>query len=101
MCMSCRQPPAKLASAAKPNSPRQRRAGFALTESPSRQLFFNFIHSVRLQTVQKHFGLVQIEILVPRLDHQKEPVLRSQREARHVENRMVGLRQSVQREHPE
>src|SRR5277367_4462138 len=98
MCMSCRQPPAKMASTAMHRSPRKR-----VVPSPSistcRKLIFNFVNSVRFQTVQKHLRLVQIEILVAGLDGQEKSVFRSQRESWHVENWMVRSRQTIQREH--
>ena len=42
-----------------------------------------------------------VELRVGRLDAEEEAVAAGQREARHVENRMVRHRQPVQRQHPE
>src|ERR1700735_4016382 len=98
MCMSWRQPTENIASAATHSSPRK-----PADPSPRipkfRKLGLNFVNSKRFQTVEKHFGLVQIEILVARLHHQEKTVVRSPRELRHVENRMIRSRQSIQRKH--
>src|SRR5437773_1902406 len=55
----------------------------------------------RFQTLQKPHCFVMIELRILRFDHQKETVARRQRKVRRVENRMVRLRQLVQRQHAE
>ena len=43
----------------------------------------------------------EVELRIARLDAQEEPVAAGQREARHVEHRVIRLRQAVQRQHAE
>src|SRR5262245_26782859 len=48
---------------------------------------------------QEFAGAFEIEFRVVGLDAQEEPVPARQSETRHVEHRVVGLRQAVQRQH--
>ena len=53
------------------------------------------------QAAQQLARAVEVELRVVRLDAQEEAVAARQREARHVEDRVVGLREAVEREHAE
>src|SRR5260370_7547189 len=56
---------------------------------------------MRMETVQEARGVRQMKLRVAGLDANKEAVRGCMREARHVENRVVRLGQSVQGEHSE
>src|SRR5689334_9162623 len=55
----------------------------------------------RAERLEELARAVEGELRVARLDAQEEPVAARQREARHVEHRVIRLRQPVQRQHPE
>src|SRR5262245_3299981 len=55
----------------------------------------------RLECFEKSTRLRQIELLVARLDAQEKSIAARQREARDVEDRVIRLRQSVERQHAE
>src|SRR3954468_15608387 len=61
----------------------------------------NVRHLRRAKALEKRTRLLQVEAWIGRLDAQKEPVARGQRESRHVEHRMKRHREAIQREHPE
>src|SRR4051812_26541113 len=67
----------------------------------ARGLIRNGRHLARIQHRQKLARLFQIELGIGRLDAEEEPIAARQREARHVEYRVIRLRQPVQREHAE
>src|SRR5438132_8358186 len=58
-------------------------------------------HLPRIERLQKIPRLVEIELRIARLDHQKKFVARRLIESRHVEHRVIRHRQSVEREHAE
>src|SRR5688572_8587052 len=64
-------------------------------------LKLNIHHFPRIQILKKPHGFIVIELHILSFDHQKETVARCQRKARRVENRVIGLRQLVQRQHAE
>src|SRR4051812_22858790 len=55
----------------------------------------------RVQRFEKAARRFQLELGILRLDAQEEAVAARQGEARHVEHRVIRLRQAVQREHAE
>src|SRR6185295_18769899 len=64
-------------------------------------LALNFSHLPRTKTSQERLRTFDIELRIGRLNAQKETIARSLFEIRHVEHRMIRLRQTVQRQHPE
>src|SRR5262245_43882715 len=58
-------------------------------------------HLARIERFQEVARRFEIELRILCLDAEEEPVAARQREARHVENGVVRLRQSVQRQHAE
>src|ERR1700749_1475704 len=62
---------------------------------------FDISHLNRPETPKELSRPLAVELRVSRLDQHEEAVARGEREARRVEDRMVRLRQPVQREHPE
>src|SRR5262245_38693643 len=121
--MSCRQPAEKTPNNAAPtkNPTRPVTKNFTTEEAEDTEAFRVWIqwilcvlcalrgkalrlvsndrHLSRLERFQKTARLREIELLVPRFDAQERPVAAGQRESRHVENRMIRLRQAVERQH--
>src|SRR5688572_32674605 len=60
----------------------------------------NVGYSYRLQSLEKGAGRGRVEAGIGGLDAEKEPVGRSAVERRHVEHRVIRLRQLVERPHP-
>src|SRR5262249_5659121 len=58
-------------------------------------------HLSRTQCLEELARRRELELWIPRLDAQEEPVPAGQRESRYVEHRVVRLRQAVEREHAE
>src|SRR6266480_1525537 len=58
-------------------------------------------HPPRAQRFEKPASRLEIELRVLRLDAQEEAVAARQREAGHVEDRVIGHRQAVERQHAE
>src|SRR5437870_9423595 len=56
-------------------------------------------HLSRSERFEKRARLFEIELGIARLDAEKESIAAGEREARHVENGVIGLRQPVQGEH--
>src|SRR6476620_7186928 len=54
---------------------------------------------IRLQLFKKRPGLHGVEFRIRRFDAQEEAILAGEGEPRHVENRMVWLRQAVEADH--
>src|SRR4051812_48875131 len=71
------------------------------TTAPSFKLMRNFRHLSRLQRLQKRRRSVVIEQRIGRLDAKKESIPRCQREARHVERRMVRQGDPAERQQSE
>src|SRR5215207_5134589 len=61
----------------------------------------NFGHSYRMQTLEKPTRPLQVEPRVGRFDAEEEAVRGRARELGYVEHRVIGLRQPVQRPHPD
>src|SRR5579875_709843 len=101
ICISSRQPESIRASPAR--QPAICRRLRAISERPSnppkQKSVLNLIDSMRLQLFQKRFRPRQIEVLVARLDAQEKLVRGREREAVHVEYRVIGPRQTVQGQH--
>src|SRR5215218_10060340 len=55
----------------------------------------------RSQRFEEAARALDVELRIARLDAQEEPVAAGQCEARHVEDRVIWLRQPVQRQHTE
>src|SRR5262249_17595165 len=55
----------------------------------------------RVERLEKATRRLQIELRIRRLDAEEEPVAAGERETWHVEDRVVRLRQAVEREHAE
>src|SRR5262245_12779414 len=65
-------------------------------------LFLNFHHPARLETVQERACLFEIEFRIGRFDHEEEAIRgRMLRKPLRVEDRVIRLRQSVERQHAE
>src|SRR6185503_14606067 len=86
--MSCRQArePSALSAAA---------ATYAIGIGLAR----NGRHLERTECLEKPEGLLELELGISSLDAQKEAVSAGQRKTRHVEHRMVGHWQAIQRQH--
>src|SRR3954463_5088939 len=106
-CISCRQPPPTRAINTKDTKD---------TKDPETLCVLCVLCVVRLnaftlignrgylsrpQRLEKRARAFEIELRVARLDAQEETVPARQRKPRHVEHRVVRLRQSVQRQHAE
>src|SRR5438477_11536036 len=61
----------------------------------------NFGDSYRAKALQKRLGRIAIELRIRGLDAEEEPVARRAIERRHVEHRVIRLRQPVERQHAE
>src|SRR5215475_13539312 len=114
--MSCRQEAEKTA-----NSNAANNAGRARANNPASGFFsaggaeemsrwpmlrglalrLDIAHLPRRQALQKIPRRRAVESRIARLNTEEKTVLRRQREARDVENRMVRMRQSVKRQHPQ
>src|SRR5437870_2358275 len=69
------------------------------TSASGRALRRNFVYPQRMKTVQKRRGRFAIKSWIGRLDAEEEPIGRGALERRHVEHRVIGLRQLVERPH--
>src|SRR3954447_19447537 len=58
-------------------------------------------HLPRLERFQEVARRVDVELRIRRFDAEKEPVAAGEREPRQVEDRVIRLRQTVEREHAE
>src|SRR5713101_40540 len=87
--MSCRQPP----------SARRSRAAPEAAETRAALLIVHLDDIVRMKAFEKLRGLHAVEFRVARLDAEEKTVVGGEAEPRHIENRMMRLRQLVQREH--
>src|SRR5579862_9187869 len=85
------QPPAKTASIAA-QTPRRMREVLVI---------MHLGNVVRGETLQKARRLLEMKLLVARLDADEEAVRRGVTEAMRIENGVMRLRQAVEREHPE
>src|SRR5215217_4617632 len=64
-------------------------------------LVLNGRYLSRADPFEELAGLLQVEFLVCRLDAEKEAIAAGQREALGVEDRMIRLRQTIERQHAE
>src|SRR5271154_4983302 len=64
-----------------------------------RRLRFNFHHLQRLKLLEKYACLGGVEFRICRLNAQKESIPRGAYKFGDVENRMIRLRQTVERQH--
>src|ERR1700743_2636417 len=87
LCMFCRQPAASTSVS-------------AITERTAVS-DLNFGHLAGVQVGEELLRPLAIELGIGRLDDEEEVGARGLGEARHVENRVVGLGQAVEREHAE
>src|SRR5712691_294041 len=55
----------------------------------------------RIEGLEESARRVDVEPRIPSFDAEEEPVAARQREARHIEDRVIRLRQSVERQHAE
>src|SRR3954462_12467757 len=85
LCMSWRQPA----------------AASTQTSGSRGSLRLNFIDLTRMESLQELQRPLAIELRIVGLDQQEELVARGVLEARHVERRVIRLRQPVQDEHPQ
>src|SRR5215471_2948261 len=90
-CMSWRQPAIANAAAIR-SSPTRNCAGALIRHLRNLQ---------RMKGLKEAFGLVLPEPGILRLDAEEEPVAAGASEIRRIENRMIRLRQSVERQHAE
>src|SRR5262245_45893086 len=105
--MSCRQPApsrttrtinAEGAEPAENFSLSARSAGSAFAVRGSVR---NGGHLARIERLEEPARVLEVKLRVLRLDAQEESIAAREREARHVEDRVVGHRQPVEREHAE
>src|SRR5215470_6749296 len=98
--MSRRQPPRKKEKGKRKKTSPRRAALFAfLLFTFAFVLEFHIQNFHRFQGFQKPKRLIVIKLRILCFDNQEKTVARREGEARRVENRMVRLRQFVQREH--
>src|SRR5262249_60078306 len=62
---------------------------------------FNFIHPLRCQALEKSSGPFLVELWIHRFDAKKKSVSRCQLKSLHVENPVIGHRQTIERQQPE
>src|SRR5437016_10593803 len=99
--MSCRQAALTRAIDAKDTKDTKDRDDLRVLSVDTLTLVGNGGHLPWPERLQERAGVFEIELRVACFDAQEEPVAARQREARDVEHRVVRLRQSVQRKHPE
>src|SRR6188472_3381351 len=71
----------------------------AVTYAIATGLARNSRYLERTQCLEKPEGLLELEFRIPSLDAQEEAVSAGQRKPRHVEHRMIGHWQTIQRQH--
>src|SRR4051812_19125104 len=100
LCMSCRHPPLTIAAPSRQTAASRPETDIG-PRTPVLGLRFDFIDLTRIERLEKIQRLRAIELRIGRLDQQKELVPAGVLEARHVEDRVIRLRQPVQHDHPE
>src|SRR4051812_31187912 len=96
-CMSCRQAVESAAASARIASPRTEEQVQFWGEVSIR----NGCHLPGTERFEEGARALEMEPRIARLDAQEEPVAAGEREPRHVEHRVIRLRQAVQRQHAE